>query len=376
MMINGRRPLSDEQFEATAQWIADRQEAGGVFPWVPGGKFDPWDHVHAAMGLELAGRYEEARAAFRHLVDTQEANGGWVAEWHGDRIVDGTFQSNHAAYVATGLWHYYLATEDIDFVAEMWPTMRRAIDFVVDLQQPCGAIAWAVNPVGKAWTDPLVTGSSSIHGSLVCAIRIAERLDHDATDWRLARLRLSHVLNRNIERFEDVDFPNGGPGRHSMDWYYPVLGGAVRGAAGRLRLLDDDMVEAFLEEGVGCRCVVENPWYTVAETCELVLALDAVGLTSRAQQVLSWMQPLRTAQGGYWTGVTHPDRIYYPEGEQTPWTAATVLLAADALAGETATASFFRDLAGEDLDDRSAAERRRDRIEEGGIDRPALEANP
>ncbi len=375
-MSNSRRPLSREHFEATGQWIADRQEVGGVLPWVPGGKFDPWDHVHAAMGLTLVHRYEEARAAFRYLREIQEANGGWVAEWTGGEIVDGTFQSNHAAYLAAGLWHYHLATNDTDFLAEMWSTMRRGIDFVVDVQQPCGAMAWAVNPVGKPWTDPLVTGSASIHGSLVCAIRIAEFLDHDASAWRASRERLAHVLRRNIERFEDVDFPNGGPGRHSMDWYYPVLGGALRGAAARVRLQDQNQIDSFLEEGVGCRCVIENPWYTVAETCEFVLALDAAGLTTRARQVLSWVQPLRTEAGGYWTGVTHPDRIYYPEGEQTPWTAATVLLAADALADETATASFFRDLAGDDLRDAVPVEAEGEDVEESEIAASAVEANP
>jgi hypothetical protein len=244
----------------------------------------------------------------------------------------------------------------VDFLAEMWPSLQRAIDFVVDLRMPCGSIAWAVNPAGKPWKAPLLTGSSSIHGSLVCAIRIAERLDRDASEWRAARERLAHVLRHDLRRFDDVDLPNGGPGRHSMDWYYPILGGAVRGAAARLRLLDRAQADVFLEEGVGCRCVIERPWYTVAETCEMVLALDACGLTNRAEQMLSWVKPLRTEEGGYWTGVTHPDRILYPEGEQTPWTAATVLLAADALARESATSSFFRDLAGEDLGEAVAVE--------------------
>jgi hypothetical protein len=94
---------------------------------------------------------------------------------------------------------------------------------------------------------------------------------------------------------------------------------------------------------------VDRPWYTVAETCELVLALDAVGLTSRARQMLSWVHPLRTAGGGYWTGVTHPERELYPVGEETPWTAATVLMAADAIEGVSATAGFFRSLAGEEF---------------------------
>ena len=158
-----------------------------------------------------------------------------------------------------------------------------------------------------------------------------------------------------------------------MDWYYPVLGGAVRGAAAALRLQDHEQSEAFVEEGVGCRCVIENPWYTVAETCEYVLALDAAGLDTRARQVLSWVQPLRSEDGGYWTGVTHPERILYPEGEQTPWTAATVLMAADSLADETRTAGFFRSLAGEDLEDVVAADT--PEVAEEGLP-AALEANP
>jgi len=349
MMRSRRRPLALKHLEATGDWIASRQESDGALPWVPNGKFDPWDHVHAAMGLTLAGRFDAARAAFRYLVRAQGADGAWAAESCGGQVVDATRQSNHAAYLAVGLWHHHTAKPDVDFLAEMWPSLQRAIDFVVDLRMPCGSIAWAVNPAGRPWKAPLLTGSSSIHGSLVCAIRIAERLDRDASEWRAARERLAHVLRHDLRRFDDVDLPNGGPGRHSMDWYYPILGGAVRGAAARLRLLDRAQADVFLEEGVGCRCVIERPWYTVAETCEMVLALDACGLTNRAEQMLSWVKPLRTEEGGYWTGVTHPDRILYPEGEQTPWTAATVLLAADALARESATSSFFRDLAGEDL---------------------------
>src|SRR5262245_30981541 len=147
MMRNRRwRPLSREQRESTGAWIASQQTTNGELPWVPGGKMDPWDHIHAAMGLAVAGRFEEARAAYRFLADLQERDGAWPAERAGKRVVDATHQSNHAAYLATGLWHYQVACGDTDFVAEMWPTLRRAIDFVVRLQQPCGAIAWAVSP--------------------------------------------------------------------------------------------------------------------------------------------------------------------------------------------------------------------------------------
>ncbi len=344
-----RRLPNREQRATTAAWIASVQRRDGEIPWFPGGKMDPWDHVHAAMGLAASGMTDAARAAYRYLAATQEADGGWACERRDGAVANASHESNHAAYLATGLWHLHRSKPAPDFLAEMWPVLERAIEFVVGMQEPSGAISWAVDPAGRVWRAPLLTGSSSIHGSLVCAVRIAERLDHDRPAWRRARERLAHVLRREMDVFTAAALPEP-PGRHSMDWYYPVLGGALRGREGRARLLDEHEEAAFIEEGVGCRCVRDRPWYTIAETCELVLALDGAGLRARAKQIFSWAQSLRTESGGYWTGATHPEGEIYPAGEQTAWTAATVLLAADAIADDSPTSAFFRELAGEDLE--------------------------
>jgi hypothetical protein len=332
----------------TAAWLVDHQQPSGEILWSQDGKSDPWDHVHAAMGLTALGRVEEAKAAYRYLATIQEPSGGFAAERVSGYVTRVSQETNHAAYIATGLWHLYSAAPDVELLAELWPTVERAIDWVISLQLPNGAIAWA-SKNGKVWNAPLVTGSSSIHGSLVCAIRIAERLDVNRPKWRSALRRLSRVLRQDMQVFEKTDLPEP-PGRYSMDWYYPVLGGALRGHLGRARLLDPVLAPAFIEDGVGCRCVRDQPWYTVAETCELVLALDAVGLSDTARRMLGWIHSQRTEGGAYWTGATHPERIVFPEGERTTWTAAAVVLAHDTLRGDSATSGFFRGLDGLDLE--------------------------
>ena len=345
--INGSGGLlSNHEMETTAAWILAQQKPNGEIPWGTEGKMDPWDHVHAAMGLTVMGYREQARDAYRYLARIQEPNGGWMAKWLDGRVTDRTQESNHAAYLATGLWHLYCVVRDADFLEEMWPVLEPAIDLVVSMQEPSGAISWAFNPEGKIWRAPLLAGSSSIHGSLVCADRIARRLGRDRPAWRLARARLRRVLRDQIDVFMNTDLPEK-PGRFSMDWYYPVLGGALRGAAARRRLSDRSWSEAFVEQGVGCRCVRDQPWYTVAETCELVVALDSCGLTDRAREILSWMGWQRTDIGTYWTGMTWPDKVVFPDGEQTTWTAASVLLATDAVLGMSATSDFFETLAGD-----------------------------
>ncbi len=65
MASGGRNPIGKDHFEETASWIASLQEDDGMIPWARGGKMDPWDHVHAAMGLAVSGRSEAARVALR-----------------------------------------------------------------------------------------------------------------------------------------------------------------------------------------------------------------------------------------------------------------------------------------------------------------------
>ena len=61
--------------------------------------------------------------------------------------------------------------------------------------------------------------------------------------------------------------------RFSMDWYYPVLCGAVTGGEARRRI--DKFWDKFVVPDWGVRCVSDRPWVTMAETSELVLTLAA-----------------------------------------------------------------------------------------------------
>jgi len=95
-------------------------------------------------------------------------------------------------------------------------------------------------------------------------------------------------------------------------------------------------------DGVGVRCVSDQPWVTAAETAECVMALDAIGMRDRATTLLDWTRHLRDDDGAYWTGCVHPQCVRYPGGERSTYTAAAVLLANHALYGYGASAGLFR----------------------------------
>jgi hypothetical protein len=127
-----------------------------------------------------------------------------------------------------------------------------------------------------------------------------------------------------------------------MDWYYPVLGGAVRGVPAE-RMLSAGW-DTYVVPGLGVRCVRDEPWVTAAETCELALALDAIGQREQALELFAQIHFLRSDDGSYWTGWQFENRKYYPH-EQSSYTAAAVVLAADALSDNSGTAAsgMFRD---------------------------------
>ena len=318
---------------ATVESIAALQLASGMIEWFPGGHCDPWNHVECAMALTVGGRRAEAERAYQWLADIQRPDGSWHQYYVADGVEDAKLDANTIAYIATGVWHHWLTHRDRGFVESMWRVVERAIDFVLDLQTPRGEIIWARHADGTPWSFALLTGSSSTYHSLRCAIALAEELGHERPDWELSAASLGHTIAWVPDAFAPKH-------RWAMDWYYPVLAGVLIGSAGQARL--DDRWDDFVVPGRGVRCVADRPWVTAAETCECVMALDAIGDIDHARELFAWAQGLRHDDGSYWTGIVYPQEVHFPGGERSSYTAAAVVLAADALAGASPTSGIFR----------------------------------
>ncbi|MEO6886588.1 MAG: prenyltransferase [Jatrophihabitantaceae bacterium] len=324
--------LSAAQLRQTAGHIAGLQQADGLIPWFDGHYADPWDHIEGAMALTACGLTEQAHRAFAWSAEHQYPDGSWPMETVGAAVQEASVDANQCAYIAVGIWHHWLVTGDRALVDDMWPVVRAAIEYVVELQLPGGAIAWSRDAIGVASDYALLTGSACMVLSLRCAMALADLVNDPQLDWEIAAARLAHSVAVHPDSFQDQS-------RFSMDWYYPVLGGAVRGAAA-IELLDRRWDE-FVLAGKGIRCVSDRPWITAAETCELVLALDAIGDGARARQLMADVQFLRADDGGYWTGWVWPEDQFWP-AEKSSWTGSAIVLATDALSRHTPAHALFR----------------------------------
>lgn len=320
----------------TIDFILSVQCEDGRIPWQPGEKTDPWNHTEAAMGLSIGGEYDAAERAYDWLARLQRPDGSWHASYgENGKVLEDKCETNFVAYIATGVLHHYLVTADRQFLHKHFSMVERAIDFVASYQSEHGEIAWAVEPDGKARDDALVTGCASIYKSFTSAIRLAELLGEHRPAWEQSAASLRHALVNRPDRF-DRNWES--KARYSMDWFYPVLAGAYTGNAARQRI--EQRWNEFVRQDLGCKCVNDEPWVTVAESAELTMALLSVGEKRKAADLYSWLHQFKNSDGGYWTGYVYPDKAIWPE-ERTSWTAGAVLLAADALSGYSGASGLF-----------------------------------
>ncbi len=354
--------LSPAQVATTVDRIAEDQCPDGMIPWYPGGNGDPWNHVEATMALTVGTRYREALRAYGWLAGTQDPEGSWCNYYRDGVAVDRRRDTNVCAYVSAGVLHHLRSTGDHATAFELWPVVERAIGFVLRHQQAEGALTWSIHPDGTS--DPagpldrlaLLTGSASAYHSLRCAVALAELLGMERPDWELAAGRLATAVAFRADELFEPKRP------WAMDWYYPVLCGAVGGDAGRARLRAG--WDRFVTEGFGVRCIDDHPWYTGAETAECATAHAVVGLQDEAMALLHWASRLRRPDGGYWTGTVEPAGKTFPHDERSTYTAAAVVLADDCVYGTGPASTLFRGEglpAGLDLDLAAIAEAELDR---------------
>jgi len=334
-------------FDGAVARILELQRPNGAIPWYDGGILDPWNHVEAAMGLTVVGKLDEAQLAYRFLAESQLEDGSWWSQYGAavpldDHKYSGNGEdekrlkdTNMTAYIATGVWHFYRVTGNEGFLREFWPIVRGAIQFVLAHQSPHGEIRWASESDASPEDDALVTGCSSIYKSLECALLIAEAVGEPQHKWSKARAELGHALRTKRHRFDRTWEPKDG---FSMDWYYPVLAGVVTGDDAKAHL--KTKWDVFVEPGKGCRCVDDQPWVTIAESCELALAVLRTEQSDVAHDIFAWQHQWRDEDGAYWMGHQFAEQVAWPV-EKPAWTAAAAILAADALTGYTAASDLF-----------------------------------
>jgi len=317
--------FSKNYLDPTVNSIVDMQQTDGSIPWLQGGITDPWTHVENAMAIDIGNYHAEAERAYDWLATIQLEDGSWYASYKDRQPQDTSKVSHVISYLAVGVWHHYLVTGDISFLTRMWPAVRSAIDFVLDMRGPNGEIYWARDSAGVIYPTALISSCSSTYLSVKSALSIASVVGEERVYWKEANIALAKAI-QNLPC--PLNSPQKNKNTFAMDWYYPAMCCVINGNDARQHLSGN--WHKFVVDGLGSLCSLEQGWVTAAETSELAIALAVHGEYAHSATVFNWLHQMRDEDGAYWYGIALPDREIWPE-EKPSWTSAAVILAADML---------------------------------------------
>lgn len=320
--------LSRSHTERSLDFLQSIQLSSGMIPWFSGGRADPWNHSECAIALALGGRLNSARHAADWLLRSQNSDGSWCHFYQSQGVAEPRRDTNTCCYPV-------VLAAVLDFGADgefdSLPYVNMAlsgIEFVLNFQNDDGSIPWAIDPSGVPYRDSLVAASASIYDSLLIASQLQEKYGFK---MKTDILGAAEALKSSIEdcgaRYKDTS-------NWAMDWYYPVLAG--------LRA-DQNLTTTFLDRfysvNWGIRCLGNGDWFTTAETAESAIAMHISGEVALSLELFSTISKMRTADGGFLTGLVAPSGASFPAEEKSAYSVAAVLIANFILA-QKPTGSF------------------------------------
>ena len=316
--------LPKEIFRINGAYIKSMQYKSGAIPSNEDGTHDPWDHIESIMGLNICKDIEASKSAFNWLIDNQNSDGSWYAKYYDKDVIEKNKPTHFSPYIAVAALHFFKIFNDVSFLKLIWPSLESAINFSVDLQEDNGTIPWSLDKSNEIENDYLLTGCSSILKSIECGIALSNILNkiENQEKWKKAYLLLSNAIQDPTDKFDLTKDRK----RFSMDWYYPILSGCLSHHE-KLGYINKTF-KNFYVDGIGIKCVIEEPWVTVAETCEFIISLMSVGYEDEAKKLLIDILNLSDKEGIPFMGWQYEENIFWPK-EKPSWTAAALMLCAD-----------------------------------------------
>ena len=288
-------------------WIINNQAEDGKIMWDDKGKCDPWDHCECLIALALFEEWDAFNLGVEWFINNLNQDGLIYPEFKNNQHIHDHFESHHAPYIILPLMQAVLMGQTNFVTPYIKSKIKLIFNQLEEFKDEDGYYYWAKDKNGFS-DNSLITASMSIFLSL-------KALDK-SIDINLDEQLWNSKFNRDgIDR-----------SRFSMDFYYPFLCGFKKDK-GEFQ----NSLKNFYVEGLGVKCVKEEPWVTVAESCECVIAALVLGDIESAETIFNNIFQFKNDDGIFPTGYQYKMDIFWPE-ENSTWTNAAVIIAAHALA--------------------------------------------
>ena len=329
--------LNRDLYNNLGKYIKSIQLDSGAIPSNEDGTHDPRDHIESIMGLNFSNYKDSSKLAFEWLIKNQNSDGSWYAKYNNNQSLERHKSTHFGPYISVAALHFYKIFEDKEFLQYLWPNIELALNFSINLQISNGTIPWSIDEKKQIEKDFLLTGCSSILKSIECGIAIAKLLKDkkNISNWMHSHKILSMAIKNPSGKFDLLQNRT----RFSMDWYYPILSGCLNDNEKNYYI--NKIFEDFYIKNLGIKCVIEEPWITVAETCEFIIALMIANKDEDAKRLLLDVLNICNQDLIPYMGWQYEENIFWPN-ETPSWTSAAVILAADSALDFSSASDLFK----------------------------------
>ena len=315
-----------DQLVPAKDWIIENQNNSGAINWDYRGKCDPWDHCECLIALAIYEEWDAFNKGIEWFFNNLNAEGHIASEFINEKVSKSYYESHHAPYIFLPLYQKFLIDSDIDYLVEYKNKIQDIYNATLAFADSEGFLFWAKDEGGYS-DNSLITASCSVHISLKTYEKIAGILDLDSNHKEI-------LLNQEKINSNKFDRDGVSRKRFSMDNYYPFLCGI-----GNDELISKTLSD-FYNEGLGIKCVIEEPWVTFAESSEFIISLVVMNRKEDAKKILEEIMRFQDSRGIFPTGYQYEVDILWPD-EFSTWTNAAVIIAADCVFGISKKGNVF-----------------------------------
>ena len=309
--------MNKEIFLHAKDWIITNQKNDGAICWDEKGKFDAWDHSECLLALAIFEEWDHFDKGLEYVFNNINSEGLIISETIKDIVTKDYYEPHHAAYIFLPLVQKYMIDGDASYIQKYQKKLKLIFEGMMKFRDTDGLFFWALDTKGFA-DNSLITASCSLElsrraYSFLCKNVLQEEDQEDTNFFNLETFHSSRFNRDGIDR-----------ARFSMDSYYPYL--IDCGDVGNI----DKLLKKFYVEGLGIKCVEEEPWVTIAESSECCIALHKAGKTIEAKKIFNDVMQHMNKDGIFPTGYQYKLDINWPD-EHSTWTNAAAIIAADCL---------------------------------------------
>ena len=312
--------MNKSEFIENISWIKRNQNTDGSIQWDEKGKCDPWDHIECLIALAIYNENESFLAGIEWFRNNLNEEFMVAPVFHRQKASEDHFEYHHAPYFAVALLQYYYSSNNKKVLHDNLEILRGIVLKTLAARDEYGYFYWAKDKNGFN-DNSLITATSSIFLSLKCVSAIYKILGIRSLKLENEIASIKQAFDLKSKRFNRDNIDRS---RFSMDCYYPYLSGLIMDAGLNRNL------EKFYVKDLGIKCVIEEPWVTIAESSEAIIALLRSGDKAFAHKIFENILKLRGTDGLFPTGYQYQQKIFWPD-EKSTWTNAAVVIAADAL---------------------------------------------